>query len=174
MVNRQEQDNRNSRQGSDPNNPGFVFGYPEPDKTDVAPPGPPEGGWLPCPCCGHQMFGEFHMYEICSVCFWEEEPLQLRYPTAPWGPNHGLSLIECQANYQRYGACREDMLKHVRPPNPDEPLDPGWRPLDPMRDAFETATGDTPMPDDLTTLYWWRPTYWRRHHTPSRNSTTDA
>ncbi|MCM2388437.1 CPCC family cysteine-rich protein [Streptomyces albipurpureus] len=127
---------------------------------------PPEG-WLPCPCCGHQMFAALWSDEICDVCRWQEDPFQLRYPWAAIGPNGGLSLIEAQANFQRLGAMDERHLRHVRPPADDEPLDPGWRLIDLSRDPFEADISDDPLPDDLTALYWWRPNYWRRDERPA-------
>ncbi|PNG17910.1 CPCC family cysteine-rich protein [Streptomyces cahuitamycinicus] len=130
------------------------------------PPAPAPEELLPCPCCGHRTPGELWAYEICPVCYWEEDPFQLRHPTAGTGPNHGLNLIEAQANYRRLGAVTEEMRRYVRPPREDEPLDPGFRPADPDRDPFEQGPAGTPMPDDLTGLYYWRPTYWRRHLAP--------
>ncbi|MBX9362075.1 CPCC family cysteine-rich protein [Streptomyces sp. WAC04114] len=129
-------------------------------------PQPPPEELLPCPCCGHRTLGELWAYEICPVCYWEEDPSQLRHPTAGFGPNHGLSLIEAQANYRRIGAVTEEMRRHVRPARDDEPVDPGFRPADPDRDPFEQGPAHDPMPGDLTTLYYWRPTYWRRHLAP--------
>ncbi|GAA0489683.1 CPCC family cysteine-rich protein [Streptomyces sp. NPDC046215] len=126
----------------------------------------PAGGWLPCPCCGHQVFSELWSDEICDVCFWQESPFQLRYPWAQVGPNGGLSLIEAQTNYQEFGAVEERHRRHVRPPAGDEPVDPGWRPVDPSRDPFEQDVSSDPPPGDLATLYWWRPDYWRRHEKP--------
>ncbi|MFI8943239.1 CPCC family cysteine-rich protein [Streptomyces syringium] len=123
------------------------------------------GGWLPCPCCGHQMFSELWSDEICDVCFWQESPFQLRYPWAQVGPNGGLSLMEAQTNYQEFGAVEKRHRRHVRPPAGDEPLDPGWRPVDPSRDPFERDISSNPPPEDLAALYWWRPDYWRRHET---------
>ncbi|MGW0912123.1 CPCC family cysteine-rich protein [Streptomyces sp. NPDC002784] len=117
---------------------------------------------LPCPCCGHLTLLELWTYEICEVCRWEEDPFQLRFPHIDFGPNHGLSLIEAQANYRRTGAVAEQVRRRARPPKDDEPVDPGFRPADPARDPFEQAPGGR-MPDDLTVLYYWRPTYWRRH-----------
>ncbi len=53
-------------------------------------------------------------------------------------------------------------LTHVRPAADDEPLDDGWRPIDTEQDSFEARNDrDAEWPDDLTTLYWWRPTFWR-------------
>ncbi|GGJ60389.1 CPCC family cysteine-rich protein [Streptomyces lacrimifluminis] len=129
---------------------------------------PPEEGWLPCPCCGHQMFAEHGAYEICSVCYWEDDLPQLRWP---WtcGAN-GPGLVEAQRNYQRFGAMEERFVKNVRPPAQDEPLDPGWRPIDLSRDSFEEPGGSAAWPDDLTVLYWWRPTFWRRDEHPATPS----
>ena len=35
-----------------------------------------------CPCCGYKTFNEKPngTYEICEVCFWEDDPLQLENP----------------------------------------------------------------------------------------------
>ena len=47
-------------------------------------------------------------------------------------------------------------------PLADEPIDAGWRRIDVARDSFEAFDNpSTEWPDDLTRLYWWRPTFWR-------------
>ncbi|AWK12914.1 CPCC family cysteine-rich protein [Streptomyces spongiicola] len=126
---------------------------------------PPAEGWLPCPCCGHQMFGEHWSYEICAVCYWEDDLVQLRWPWS-FGAN-AVCLVEAQRNYQRFGATEERVLKNVRPPAQDEPLDPGWRPIDPSRDSFEEPGSSGEWPEDPRALYWWRPTFWRRDEHPA-------
>ncbi|MEU2871979.1 CPCC family cysteine-rich protein [Streptomyces olivoreticuli] len=135
---------------------------PEPQPVQVLP-----DGWFPCPCCGHRMFSGLWSDKICGVCFWQDDPFQLRYPWAQTGANGGLSLVEAQANYQKFGAMDARFRRQVRPPSDDEPLEPGWHPLDPSRDPFEREASDHPMPDDLTALYWWRPNYWRQHVIPA-------
>ncbi|MFI8189745.1 CPCC family cysteine-rich protein [Streptomyces sp. NPDC085946] len=35
--------------------------------------GEPEDGPYPCPCCGFLALGERSTFEICSVCFWEDD-----------------------------------------------------------------------------------------------------
>ena len=35
---------------------------------------------IKCPCCGQTMVAE---YEICDVCFWENDPVQ------SWNPDRG-------------------------------------------------------------------------------------
>ncbi|MDF4251839.1 CPCC family cysteine-rich protein [Streptomyces sp. WMMB303] len=127
---------------------------------------PPPEGWFPCPCCGHQMFAELGGYEICSVCFWEDDLVQMRWPSMGWGAN-AVSLIQAQQNHQRFGAMEERFRNMVRPPKDDEPLDPGWRPIDLTRDSFEEPGSSASWPDDQTALYWWRPTFWRRNQRPT-------
>ncbi|MFF5535809.1 CPCC family cysteine-rich protein [Streptomyces cinerochromogenes] len=61
----------------------------------------------PCPYCGHRVLGEMPgSYEICPVCFWEDDGVQFRWPTMAGGANK-VSLIEAQRNYQDFGACDE-------------------------------------------------------------------
>lgn len=37
----------------------------------------------PCPCCGFLVFGEEPgSYDICGICGWEDDPVQLLYPLA--------------------------------------------------------------------------------------------
>ena len=111
----------------------------------------------PCVCCGHLTLGEPPgSYEICPVCFWEDDQVQLRWPDYVGGANRP-SLIEAQQNFIRFGACDERSVRHVRPPAEDEPVDPAWRPIDQQRDRFEPiGVKGVPWPADLTTLYWWR------------------
>jgi hypothetical protein len=60
------------------------------------------------------------------------------------------------------------MLAHCRRATNDDARDPAWRPVDVTVDSFEPIEapagvnyGET-YPDDLTTLYYWRPNFWRR------------
>jgi hypothetical protein len=119
----------------------------------------------PCPCCGHLVFdGVPGSFEICPICFWEDDLSQLRFTTTE-GAND-VSLVLGQHNYQVVGACELRFRVGVRPPTSDEPVEPGWRPLVPDQDGIEEPIpgidyGDT-YPGDLTRLYYWRFTYWRR------------
>ncbi|WP_435295813.1 CPCC family cysteine-rich protein [Streptosporangium sp. G11] len=111
----------------------------------------------PCVCCGRLTMAEPPgSYQICPVCFWEDDAVQLRWPNWAAGANK-TSLIEAQQHFQDYGACDERSLEHVRPPEDDEPMDPSWRPIDSERDRFEPqAVQLATWPDDHTVLYWWR------------------
>ena len=115
----------------------------------------------PCPCCGHFVFDEPPgSYDICPICFWEDDLAQLRLPRTT-GANH-VSLIEGQANFAAFGVCEQRFDANVRPPRSDEVRDPQWRPLDPRRDDIEMSVpgreyGDS-YPPDRTDLYYWRRT----------------
>lgn len=116
----------------------------------------------PCPCCGHLTFDEPPgSYQICPVCFWEDDAAQLRWPMMHGGANR-LSLIDAQVTYEEHGAMERRFVGNVRAPQLDEPIDAGWRRIDVARDSFEAFDNpSTEWPDDLTRLYWWRPTFWR-------------
>jgi hypothetical protein len=74
----------------------------------------------PCACCRYltRETPETDTYDICPVCFWEENELQTSDPEAVWV--NKVCLIEARANFPAFGACEPEMLKHVRPPLPEE------------------------------------------------------
>jgi hypothetical protein len=76
---------------------------------------------LRCPCCGCRTLSERIAFEICEVCFWEDDGQdESDADECRGGPNGSLSLREARANYLRYGACEESMVGNVRPPRPEE------------------------------------------------------
>ncbi len=91
---------------------------------------------IPCLCCGHLTIGQRAEFEICPVCFWEDDAyidladLRCFYDTQAPVPdklldtqsaaNHGLTLRQGRANYLEFRACEPGMLPHVRKPHPDE------------------------------------------------------
>jgi hypothetical protein len=118
---------------------------------------------FPCPCCGHLTFSEPPgSYEICPVCFWEDDAVQLRWPTWAGGAN-SPSLVDAQRSYAELGSMERRLLRYVRAADESEPIDDGWRTVDPAVDHFEArGIQEAPWPPDLTTLYWWRGSFWRR------------
>lgn len=82
----------------------------------------------PCPCCGYKTFAHEPdgLYDICSVCFWEDDPTQLADPDYEGGANR-VSLRQAQKNFQKFGACKEDMVINVQPPSNDEARDENWK-----------------------------------------------
>jgi hypothetical protein len=117
---------------------------------------------FPCPSCGHLVHAEPPgSSRICSICFWEDDVCQLRWPGDLSGANK-VSLIEAQRNYEEFAAIEVRFRGMVRPPAPDEPLDEGWRRIDLEVDAFEDIDAQMlPWPEDRTVLYWWRESFWR-------------
>ena len=50
----------------------------------------------PCPVCGETLFGEGGSYEICELCGWEDDPVQLADPEFRGGANQ-VSLNQARA-----------------------------------------------------------------------------
>ena len=73
-----------------------------------------------CPCCGYFTFEKKERaYDICPVCFWEDDPEQYKNPTLKGGANH-VSLCDARVHFKQYGACDTEMKKYVRGPKKDE------------------------------------------------------
>ncbi len=81
----------------------------------------PEGYCRACPCCGYHTLGDLcpGSYEICPVCFWEDDLTQFENPELSGGANR-VSLAEAKRNFAEFGACERNALLHVRPPLPSE------------------------------------------------------
>jgi len=76
---------------------------------------------LRCPCCGFKTLGERGNYEICPVCFWEDDGHDDDDADEVLsGPNDNLSLTAGRTNYLEFGASRKQDLPYVRPPLPEE------------------------------------------------------
>lgn len=75
----------------------------------------------PCPCCGSRTVGERAEYEICPVCFWEDDGQDDNdADVVRGGPNQELSLTAARENYKRFGAANPSDLAHVCPPTKEE------------------------------------------------------
>lgn len=51
---------------------------------------------IPCPVCGH---GKLDEYDICDVCGWENDPIQLEHPNLEGGANE-MSLEQARKAYR--------------------------------------------------------------------------
>ena len=61
------------------------------------------------------------MWEICPVCFWEDDGQDdPRADEVFGGPNGSLSLSEARRNFQAFGAIDERSKQFVRTPRADE------------------------------------------------------
>ncbi len=69
---------------------------------------------LACPCCGYKTLGEHGNYEICTVCWWEDDGQDNSDASQILGgPNYGMSLTRSRINFLRYGIydpSRKDLL----------------------------------------------------------------
>lgn len=65
-------------------------------------------------------------YDICPVCFWEDDPFQFNDSTDENGANK-VSLIQGQKNFIDFGACERETIENVRRPTTDEPKDGTFR-----------------------------------------------
>ena len=94
-----------------------------------------------CLCCGCLTLDERGGYDICPVCFWEDDAFTAftdddfyvlgygdeTYETVgdefldlPSGANHGITLRQGRENYRKFGACDENMIPHVHKPRKRE------------------------------------------------------
>src|ERR1044071_2060874 len=75
---------------------------------------------LACPGCGFRTIGEefYGSYEICPVCGWEDDAVQLANPCSGGGANKE-SLVECQKREATWSAEQMRRFEH----------DSDWRPL---------------------------------------------
>ena len=78
-------------------------------------------GRFPCPCCGFLTLSSEPpgSYEVCPVCFWEDDGVQFEDPDYAGGANRE-SLNTARANFREFGASARSALGHVRPARPDE------------------------------------------------------
>jgi hypothetical protein len=76
---------------------------------------------LACPCCGHATLDERGDYDICPICFWEDDSSDSDRAEVHSGPNH-MTLVEGRINFLRIGACEHAMRAHVRRPTAEEVL----------------------------------------------------
>jgi hypothetical protein len=80
-----------------------------------------------CPCCGYKTHSrEVSAWDLCHVCFWENDLICLDDPNKISGANK-ISLIQAQQNFITFAACDESAKAHVRPPKSDEVKDIKWK-----------------------------------------------
>lgn len=74
-----------------------------------------------CPCCGCYTYKEEPNgnYDICPVCFWEDDPMAYDDPEQDSSCNH-VSLTQAKHNDLDFAACHPDMIQYVRKPDASE------------------------------------------------------
>lgn len=80
-------------------------------------------GKHPCPCCGFFTLDEKpdNTFQLCPVCLWEDDGIQLHDPDYEGGANT-MSLHQAKENYRTFGAVEERVLEFVRQPLEEEML----------------------------------------------------
>jgi hypothetical protein len=83
-----------------------------------------------CPCCGYKTLDEEPpgTYDICPICFWEDDNVQFDDPDFSGGANR-VSLREAQENFREFGAVEKRLLRYVRRPNKGDEKDTNWHRL---------------------------------------------
>jgi hypothetical protein len=65
-------------------------------------------------------------YDICPICFWEDDPIQRDNPDEDNGANK-VSLRQAQINFEELGACEKEMIKNVIKPDNTYKRNPKWK-----------------------------------------------
>ena len=70
-----------------------------------------------CPCCASLTFDElpYGSFDICAVCFWEDDNVQYEDPDYMGGAN-GISLNMAKQNFQLFGAIKKEFIPYTRKP----------------------------------------------------------
>jgi hypothetical protein len=84
---------------------------------------PEEGMFYHCPCCLYPTLPMRGGFEVCPVCYWEDDGQDSHdADRVRGGPNGLLSLTNAIANFAKIGACDPAALNRVRKPTRDEIL----------------------------------------------------
>ncbi len=82
---------------------------------------PAKGVFYRCPCCRYPTLPMRGGFEVCAVCYWEDDGQDAHdADRVRGGPNGNLSLTQAIANFENFGACDEASVTSVRAPNEDE------------------------------------------------------
>lgn len=100
-----------------------------------------------CPCCAQVTLHERGAFEICPVCFWEDDGQDdVDAHMERGGPNQG-TLWQARANYLRFSASTLSAKAQVRPPHVHETGKRRWQLVDGV--AVERLLGDDSRPWNL-------------------------
>ena len=96
-------------------------------------------------------------YEICHVCFWEDDAVQLLDPWYDGGANVPC-LVDAQFTFAACGAMEKRFVKNVKGILPGDVRDPQWRQVTSADRAFTRLPRELSDAEfqDLDALYYWR------------------
>ena len=74
-----------------------------------------------CPCCEYYTFENKpdNTFEICPVCYWEDDGVQLNDPDYEGGANE-MSLNQARKNFKEIGVISSEFKNYVRSPLKEE------------------------------------------------------
>ena len=83
-----------------------------------------------CPCCGYCTLSEEPpgSYDICEICFWEDDNVQFNDPDFAGGAND-VSLRQAQHNFIKFGCSEKRFKSSVREPRTSDAKDNNWHHL---------------------------------------------
>lgn len=86
-----------------------------------------------CPCCGYKTLSEQPpgTFEICQICWWEDDNIQFDDPDYIGGAN-GDSLRMCQRKFYKVDEHKKLIFENLGK-HPDQKwyeVDENWKPLD--------------------------------------------
>lgn len=80
-----------------------------------------------CIICGYKTLDSRCDYDICPVCFWEDDVLFAGEDKT--SSANGMKISEAQASFARIGAISNEHVENVREPLPGEERDDDWKPM---------------------------------------------
>lgn len=74
-----------------------------------------------CSCCGYFTLSDEvgNTFQLCPVCYWEDDGVQLKDPAYEGGANR-VSLNQAKRNFVKFGAIEERFKDYVRLPLEEE------------------------------------------------------
>lgn len=74
--------------------------------------------YYPCICCGYLSRTKPSQgdYDICPICFWEDDPLQNGEDLDYSGGANAVSLNQARINFKEFKAMENRFIKNVREP----------------------------------------------------------
>lgn len=79
-----------------------------------------ENNKVKCQVCGFKTLRGRGNFEVCPVCFWEDEGEVQDPSVSTGGPNGDLSIEKARRNYRQFGAVSKEFVSKVRKPLEDE------------------------------------------------------
>ena len=79
-----------------------------------------KNGKYVCPCCGYATLDEVNAYELCKICFWEDDDQDDPNADECWGGPNKVSLTDARKNFLEIGVSDPKDIEHVRTVTADD------------------------------------------------------